>query len=140
MIRVHHLDVDRVATDPVARPFIVSAMMGFRGDGSQESACATLFDAGFYRLAASLPTNDMEAAWELTNHAANALGDWTTARWFPACGSMPFLPQGPEAPWPIFWNLSPIISAAPCGKVEARRCLPEPGLAARLLLRAWPTR
>lgn len=81
MIRVHHLDVARIAAAHAgqAPPALVDAMMGFRRDGSQERACAELFEAGFYRLAASLPTGDLERAWEMTNHDAAASGDWTAA-------------------------------------------------------------
>lgn len=70
LIKVWHLD-HQAARDKCPDIFI-DAVIGFRGDGSQEAAVAQLFQQGLYAMVAVVPSTGFEEAWHLTNHVDSA--------------------------------------------------------------------
>lgn len=72
MIKVWHLNerklLGEIESWSDADPRYLDARMGMRDDGSQEEAARSLKEDGFYDLVAEVDTEDLETAWELTNH------------------------------------------------------------------------
>lgn len=46
----------------------MSAILGFKGDGSQAAAASALFHEGLYAMVAAVPSGSVEDAWAMTNH------------------------------------------------------------------------
>lgn len=81
MIKVWHINESRLLGEidswDQADPRYLDARMGMRDDGRQERAATELKKEGFYDLVALVDTDDLDVAWESTNHIDDS---WTKNR------------------------------------------------------------
>jgi hypothetical protein len=78
MIKVYHLDWDKARVEPkdvaLDLPPFEEVIFGFKNDGRQEIAAVNYFKKECYEHVANVETNDLDTAWEMTNHI---FASWT---------------------------------------------------------------